>query len=832
MILKFKLDKMNRTRFTCSPSCKSQGFDDEKKFKQHRRRKHKESFGKTNVDCSFAPACKERFSRIVDMRAHLIEKHPDFNVVIEEIDVNFATEQHFMKWKEENIETEKSFERYVKHSGKKSIFYCHRSGFVREKERKTQKSKSQGSNKINCHCISQIKLVKQEDGTFRAIWTKTHTNHESEIQHCEIDRKTRSVIYGLLLLGLSPKAIVEKMQSKVKTERLYHLLLRDVLNIRRDTGVGDVSRGEMNADDATSVHIFVENNRENVLMYKPNNIPMPDVYPELDANDFAIAFMVPFQVEQLDQLSNEFSVICIDATHGVGHGYKMITVLTVDEFYQGMPLAFCISKSEKSEVLRYFFEAIKVRAGKSLISKFFVSDDAEYYFNTWKTVMDPENNHLIDKWICSWHVNKTLKRQAKAKIRNVPKQTATVELLMSLKSELDKEKHDEKVKLFHEHCQKDPELKDFYDYLVVYYFNRMHEWAYVYKNQNCLNTNMHLESFHSTFKVCYLDRRAHLRVDFTINRLLQYLEDREHKFNRNKIFGVNSKTNSHTFSFHKEAVDKFYDFEIVPDESNSNMFFVKRKGESHVFAIERIKENDESHCCLLTCKQCKICIHDFKCSCLQYRASHKLCKHVHLVNIHVMKYMQNIDLEEESHERTNLELLHGVDLDIHQYSDQNNYDYISYNDDCPDVPQEDLSSSQLPTECVGFTSQLYQEQEDDGSADWEKIEQHLTQLSSKIANLKAKGTSAENVQSLNAMLFKVNANVDNMMQSGTGFSNYSPKKRSRKRLAEKQIRFDNVCNPRKKQKRSSALPRKKKAKSIQSIKCYQKYQKKFTKKLD
>ena len=60
--------------------------------------------------------------------------------------------------------------------------------------------------------------------------------------------------------------------------------------------------------------------------------------------------MTDFQVSCCDQLQNEFSVVCVDATHGVGNGYKLITVLTVNEFYQRQPLAFCVSKTETGDV--------------------------------------------------------------------------------------------------------------------------------------------------------------------------------------------------------------------------------------------------------------------------------------------------------------------------------------------------------------------------------------------------------------------------------------------------------------------------------------------------
>lgn len=416
--------------FPCS-LCPSKSYDDNQKLKQHLRRSHGQFSGNKSVECAFAPVCKEKFLRVAEMREHLISVH-GITVEVDEIEKTFDTVKELINWKDENIENI-SNDRYVKHADR-LIFYCHRSGHARVKENKTKKSKSQGSRKIGLHCISQIKLEKNDLGKYKAIWIKTHTGHEEEVEQGKIDGKSRSVIFGSLAFGLSPRAIVNKLKSNDKSNRLYHLTVKDVCNVRRDTGIGDVERGELHQEDATSVHIFVKNDHEkNVILYKPNRVINPK-YPKLNTTDFAIAFMTQFQIDRCDQLLNEYSVVCLDATHGIGHGFKMITVLTVDEFYQGLPLAFCISKSEKADVLHYFFEAIKNRVGKPLITNHFMSDDAEYYFNTWKSVMDLENKFQINKWICDWHVNKSFTRQSKTKIRNESKRKTAVDLLMSLKS--------------------------------------------------------------------------------------------------------------------------------------------------------------------------------------------------------------------------------------------------------------------------------------------------------------------------------------------------------------------------------------------------------------
>lgn len=166
-----------------------------------------------------------------------------------------------------------------------------------------------------------------------------------------IDEKKEDLIVGLdlsylndVIDALRPLKIVSRKICQRDANAIFSIVLNKLKQLNTS-----ISNQLYDNDDATSVEIFVENQQDNIIMYKPNNFPMLDVYPEFDQKDFVIAFMMLFQVEQLDQLSNEFSVICIDATHGVGNGYKMITVLTTDEFYQGMPLAFCISKSEKKK---------------------------------------------------------------------------------------------------------------------------------------------------------------------------------------------------------------------------------------------------------------------------------------------------------------------------------------------------------------------------------------------------------------------------------------------------------------------------------------------------
>ena len=77
----------------------------------------------------------------------------------------------------------------------------------------------------------------------------------------------------------------------------------------------------------------------------------------------------------------------MDSTHGTNmYDFYLTTILVKDEFGEGMPVAWTISNRENATILTEFLKAIKKRLG-SLSPKWFMSDDAQQYFNSWKGVL-------------------------------------------------------------------------------------------------------------------------------------------------------------------------------------------------------------------------------------------------------------------------------------------------------------------------------------------------------------------------------------------------------------------------------------------------------------
>ncbi|GFR27067.1 uncharacterized protein TNCT_647971 [Trichonephila clavata] len=77
-------------------------------------------------------------------------------------------------------------------------------------------------------------------------------------------------------------------------------------------------------------------------------------YEGLNNEDFFLAIQHPLQKETLKKFGKE--IVCVDSTHGTNsYNFKLITVLVVDDFGEGFPVAWCISNQEDFTVLRKNF---------------------------------------------------------------------------------------------------------------------------------------------------------------------------------------------------------------------------------------------------------------------------------------------------------------------------------------------------------------------------------------------------------------------------------------------------------------------------------------------
>ena len=75
----------------------------------------------------------------------------------------------------------------------------------------------------------------------------------------------------------------------------------------------------------------------------------------------------------------------------------IISILVVDEYGEGFPVAWCLSNRQDEFLLTNFFEAVRNRVGKC-VPKVLMSDDAEQFYTAWIDVFGPGPKKLLYTW--------------------------------------------------------------------------------------------------------------------------------------------------------------------------------------------------------------------------------------------------------------------------------------------------------------------------------------------------------------------------------------------------------------------------------------------------
>ena len=96
--------------------------------------------------------------------------------------------------------------------------------------------------------------------------------------------------------------------------------------------------------------------------------------------------------------------MCIDSTHGMtGYGFELTTLMVVDEHEEGLPVAFCCSSKVNTAIMDEFFQGVKMAVGETK-AKYFISDDADLFYQAWCGVMGSAKSRLP----CSRHVDESV----------------------------------------------------------------------------------------------------------------------------------------------------------------------------------------------------------------------------------------------------------------------------------------------------------------------------------------------------------------------------------------------------------------------------------------
>lgn len=430
--------------------------------------------------------------------------------------------------------------------------------------------------------------------------------------------------------GVTIDKVLDDIRDQVGTSiKRQHLINRqDVNNIKRQFNIDGIERHK---EDQMSVFAKLQTLDYNpVTAFKPQGKESID---NLAKDDFLLAIQTQFQCDLMKTFGTR--LICMDATHGTNHyHFKLVTVLILDEFGEGVPVGWMVSNKEDGILLSTFLTSLMDRTGP-ITAQYFMSDDAEQYYSSWNKVYGGQPRKLL----CSWHVDKAWRSQ----LQSISSSDKKTKLYCSLRTILQTLSIPEFRKLMQQSISwmlSDPDLEAFGHYFQTYYAKRNEEWAYCYRVGTPVNTNMSVEAFHRLLKVVYLEGKHNRRVDHLLSLLLRIardkLFDRLIKLEKGKSTHRGGEINRR----HRAAIEMI-DTTISVVQIEESLRQISSASRDHVQYLVR-RQNAQCECKVI-CGSCGICAHMYTCSCVDSAVHSTACKHTHVIHMKYNKEMQTLN---------------------------------------------------------------------------------------------------------------------------------------------------------------------------------------------
>lgn len=384
--------------------------------------------------------------------------------------------------------------------------------------------KSQGTCKINGICTAYLKVTQRITGPGDVCvqYCSSHCGHEvTEIQHLRISETVKLDAASKLMQGVSIEKILDDIRDNgmnvYRAERDLMLNRQDLRNIVNQYNIHGIER---HCNDHLSVVAWIAELETSpsynpVLLFKQQG----ESHDVLDEDNFLLCLQTEFQRDVMKSFAGK--VICIDATHSTNsYDFLLITVLVLDEFGEGVPVAWAISDKEDEKSPTVFFNSLK-KIGPISPPTYFMSDDAHQYWNAWKSVF---GENASKKLLCRWHVDRAWRKSLQMHIPVQEERACVYQLLQVLLLEHEISKFLGLLQKFLSYLM--THHSNFCCYFKEYYAKRPTQWATCYRIGTIVNTNMHVESFHRLLKVCYMKGKQNRRVDHLINILLKIARDK------------------------------------------------------------------------------------------------------------------------------------------------------------------------------------------------------------------------------------------------------------------------------------------------------------------
>ena len=339
----------------------------------------------------------------------------------------------------------------------------------------------------------------------------------------------------------------DKTDPEPDINREHLVTFKDIKNIEALHGLSNPER--LHSKDGPSVQLWVEEMKKKkmnpVLFFKPQGEILPDC--DLSADESFLVIMTATQKMMLQKFGSK--VISIDSTHGTNpYHFQLTTVLCIDEFGVGYPVAFCVSSTVDTSTMELFFRHIKSAVGE-IRTKIIMTDDTNIYSNAWTNVMGAPEKKLL----CAWHVLRNWKSNLCKIAGDKQLKDEVFKFLKLIIHEKDSSIFESLIEDFVKKLSADKRTQLFGAYFMKTYCGRKEIWAYCFREYGQLTTNNHIEAMHNTLKNVYMEGRIVRRLDKCVHLLLKLARDRWYSRITNKSKGARTSRVNAAHVRHKRS---------------------------------------------------------------------------------------------------------------------------------------------------------------------------------------------------------------------------------------------------------------------------------------
>ncbi|XP_035229975.1 uncharacterized protein LOC118201928 [Stegodyphus dumicola] len=432
------------------------------------------------------------------------------------------------------------------------------------------------------------------------------------------------MIFSLFVSESVSKGIpVEKLLDGIRDSQspkdhfqLHLLKKKDFRSINNAYNCEEYNNGLSDAESVDHwVRLCCQMENSPILAYRQEDFVNEDGRQD----EFLLIIMTEFQKHIL--LTSNKEVVCVDSLfRKKGSRFYLTVLFIMDEHDLAFPVAFCISSKVDRYVITKFFEAIKQSTGP-LSATYFMSDSLSLYYDAWREIMNDEA-----KWLWSmWYVDSRIRVQMRIFKGNTAKRADVYKTMRTLLECQNETVFCVMFENFLENLLNDPQSRELGIFIKQHYGCNQEMWAYCYRKDINLSTNIHLEIMHRTFRYCCREGRKK-RLDKFIFVLMKLVRDKV-------LDRLSNSVDEEKLNLAHESINACHSLglEIPADEISalSEKIWLIRSDEENFYVSRELMTCPEH--CNLKCEECDICVHMFTCNCIHNLINANLCPHIHAV---------------------------------------------------------------------------------------------------------------------------------------------------------------------------------------------------------